>query len=66
MLTIITIKVIIEIKDFAQTMMQKNLLPKGRHVRKDCPVWKCICEEETIGTKPKVGVNVVMVDWDQP
>jgi hypothetical protein len=39
---------------------------KEGHVRKNCLVWKCICEEETTGTKPKVGVNVVMVDWDQP
>jgi len=39
---------------------------KEGHVRKDCPVWKCICEEETIGIKPKVGVNIFMVDWDQP
>jgi hypothetical protein len=39
---------------------------KEGHVRKDYLVWKCICEEETIGTKPKVGVNVNMVDWDQP
>jgi hypothetical protein len=39
---------------------------KERHVKKDCLVWKCICEEETTKAKPKVGVNVTMVDWDRP
>jgi hypothetical protein len=44
---------------------KKKCCQKEGHVRKDCLVWKCICEEETIGTKPKLGINVVMVDWDQ-
>jgi hypothetical protein len=39
---------------------------KEGHVRKDSLVWKCICEEEKTRAKPKVGVNVTMVDWDQP
>lgn len=39
---------------------------KEGHVRKDSLVWKRICEEEKTRAKPKVGVNVVMVDWDQP
>jgi hypothetical protein len=32
----------------------------------DCLVWKCVCEEEIVDAKPKVGVNVAMVEWDQP
>jgi len=39
---------------------------KEGHVRKGYLVWKHICEEETTRAKPKVRVNVTMVDWDQP
>ncbi len=35
-------------------------------MRKDCHVWKRACEEEIVNAKPKVGVNVAMVKWDQP
>ncbi len=29
-------------------------------------MWKCVCEEKIFNAKPKVHVNVVMVEWDQP
>jgi hypothetical protein len=32
----------------------------------DCLVWKCVCEEEIVDAKHKVGVNVAMIEWDQP
>jgi hypothetical protein len=35
-------------------------------LRKDCFAWKCVCEEKIFNAKPKVGVNVAMVEWDQP
>jgi hypothetical protein len=38
------------------------LLLKKRHVKKDYPIWKRIHEKEKIEAKPKVGVNVTMVD----
>jgi hypothetical protein len=31
----------------------------------DCHVWKKFIEEEEKNFKPKVGINVAMVDWDQ-
>jgi hypothetical protein len=39
---------------------------KEGHVKKDYPIWKKILEDEAKNSTPKVGVNVVMVDWDQP
>jgi hypothetical protein len=39
---------------------------KEGHVRNDCLVWKKVIEKEKKNSKPKVGVNVAMVDWDQP
>jgi hypothetical protein len=39
---------------------------KEGHVKKDYPIWKKILEDETKNSTPKVGVNVAMVDWDQP
>ncbi len=35
------------------------------HVRADCLVWKKVMEEEEKISKPKVGINVAMVEWDQ-
>jgi hypothetical protein len=34
---------------------------------KDCPIgyWKKVMEEEAKSSILKIGVNVVMVDWDQ-
>jgi hypothetical protein len=34
------------------------------HLRKDCLVWKCVYEEDARNAKTKVGVNVVMVEWN--
>jgi hypothetical protein len=42
------------------------VVEKKGHLKKDCPMWKPVCEEEIINAKPKVGVNVAMVEWDQP
>jgi hypothetical protein len=39
---------------------------KEGHVIKDCPIWKKIIEDEPKTSTPKVGINVVMADWDQP
>jgi hypothetical protein len=38
---------------------------KEGHVKNDCLVWKKVIEEEEKNSKPKVGVNVAMVDWGQ-
>jgi hypothetical protein len=38
---------------------------KEGHVIKDCPIWKKILENEAKNSTLKVGVNVIMVDWDQ-
>jgi hypothetical protein len=37
---------------------------KKGHVRADCLMWKKIMEKEEKNSKPKVGINVAMVDWD--
>ncbi len=34
------------------------------HVGVDCPIWKKVMEEEEKNSKPKVGINVAMVEWD--
>ncbi len=39
---------------------------KENHAKNDCHVWKKIIKEEEKNSKPKVGVNVAMVEWDQP
>ncbi len=38
---------------------------KEGHVRNDYLVWKKVIEEEEKNSKPKVGINVAMVEWDQ-
>jgi hypothetical protein len=38
---------------------------KEGHVRGYCLVWKKAMEEEEKNSKLKVGINVVMVEWDQ-
>jgi hypothetical protein len=38
---------------------------KERHVKVDCFVQKIIMEEKEKNLKPKVGINVAMVKWDQ-
>jgi hypothetical protein len=30
-----------------------------------CPIWKKVTEEEEKNSKPNVGINVAMVEWDQ-
>ncbi len=35
------------------------------HVRVDYPMWKKVMEEEEKNSKSKVGINVVIVEWDQ-
>lgn len=35
------------------------------HVRIDYPMWKKVMEEEEKNSKSKVGINVVIVEWDQ-
>ncbi len=37
---------------------------KKGHVRVNCPIWKKVMEEEEKNSKPKVGINVAMVEWD--
>jgi hypothetical protein len=37
---------------------------KERHVRAYCLVWKKVMEEKEKNSKLKVGINVVMVEWD--
>jgi hypothetical protein len=36
------------------------------HLRKDCFVWKHVYEKNARNAKTKVGVNVVMVEWNKP
>ncbi len=38
---------------------------KKRHVKVDYPVWKKVMEEEEKNSKPKVGINLAVVKWDQ-
>lgn len=38
---------------------------KEGHVKANCPMWKKVMEEEENNSKPKVGINVVMVGWDE-
>jgi hypothetical protein len=38
------------------------LLQKNGHVYKDSVVWKQILESETKNLKPKMGINVAMVE----
>lgn len=38
---------------------------KEEHVKVDFLVWKKVTEEEEKNSKLKVGINVVMVEWDQ-
>jgi hypothetical protein len=38
---------------------------KERHVKVDCLVWKKVMENEEKNSKPKVKINVAMVEWDQ-
>jgi hypothetical protein len=37
---------------------------KEGHARNDYHAWKKVREEEEKNSKPKVGLNVVMIEWD--
>jgi hypothetical protein len=37
---------------------------KEGHVRANCPMWKKVMEEAKKNSKPKVGINVAIVEWD--
>ncbi len=49
---------------FRQNAMKCFLCWKG-HVKVDCHVWRKVMEEEEKNSKPKVGIKVAMVKWDQ-
>ncbi len=38
---------------------------KKGHVNTNRLVWKKVMEKEEKNSKPKVGINVAMVEWDQ-
>ncbi len=38
---------------------------KEGHVKAECLMWKKVMEEEEKNSKPKVWINVTMVEWDQ-
>ncbi len=50
---------------FRQISIKCFCCHKG-HVKKDCPIWKKVMEEEEKKSRPKVGVNFAMIDQDQP
>jgi hypothetical protein len=64
-LTYITKEVIIKVEDFHRvTPIGSFVILKG-HVKKDCLMWKRILKEENEDCKPKVKMNMVMIDCHQ-
>ncbi len=59
---IMTNKAIIKI-NFLNLVMTWSVfnVKKKKKFKKDCPIWKRVCEEEVVHAKPKVGVNVAPI-----
>jgi hypothetical protein len=42
-----------------------SIVIKKDMIKNNYPMWKRVIEEEEKNSKPKVGINVTMVEWDQ-